>query len=89
MTRGLQHRESRKPLRLLSKIVDETMPANPYEHELNGVGATCSESCPACLWAKRFEATGDARKDSLPVRQEPDAKELNAKFERRFSTPKE
>ncbi len=32
---------------------------NPYWHELSSTGGSCAKSCPACLWAGQFQATGD------------------------------
>jgi hypothetical protein len=62
---------------------------NPYEHKLNGAGEACAESCPACLWAEHFEATGDSQRSSITDRPDLTAEELNARFERLFGPKKE
>ena len=38
---------------------------NPYWHELSSTGGSCAKSCPACLWAEHFEATGDSRRSPI------------------------
>jgi hypothetical protein len=43
---------------------------NPYCHELSSTGGSCAKSCPACLWAEHFEATGDSRRN--PITDRPD-----------------
>jgi hypothetical protein len=57
---------------------------NPYWHELSSTGGSCAKSCPACLWAGQFQATGDTRKSPITKRPDLTAEERNARFEKRF-----
>jgi hypothetical protein len=59
---------------------------NPYEHRLRSTGNACAESCPACLRAEHFEATGDSRRSPITDRPDLTAEELNARFEKRFGS---
>ena len=52
---------------------------NPYEHTCAD-GGPWAAGCPACIWTKQYETTGDTRMSSIPIRKAPGAKELKARL---------